>query len=124
VVVQNSSADGVQVMKGATVQQTATGMKMVNAGEQRTFLVEMPVVTSGDGTVFETKTVFAGWTIGEVGDPKVIPVNTALQDGTVSGGATENVFEADYMYTVTITGNANTTSLVIAIPTKGAQITL
>jgi hypothetical protein len=122
-VVVNSSVDGVQVTNGATVQQTATGMKMVNAGSQRTFMVEMPAVTNGDGTVFEPKIVFAGWTIGETGDPKAIPVNTALQDSLISGGANQNVFEADYMYTVTVTGNANLNTLVIAAPVKGAQVT-
>jgi hypothetical protein len=121
-VVTNNSINGVQVRKGDTVQQTATGMKMVNAGTQRTFLVEMPVAISGDGSVFETKTVFAGWTIGETGEPKAIPVNTELQDGSVSGGDNQNVFEADYMYTVTVTGNANAGGLVIAKPTKGSKV--
>jgi hypothetical protein len=122
-VVTNNSNNGVQVRKGDTVQQTATGMKMVNAGAQRTFLVEMPAVTSGDGTVFAEKTVFAGWNIGETGDPKLIPVNIELQDGSISGGDNQNVFEADYMYTVTVTGDANTAGgLVIAKPTKGSKV--
>jgi hypothetical protein len=122
-VVVNNSSNGVQVMKGSTVQQTATGMKMVNAVSQRTFMVEMPAVTNGDGTVFEEKTVFAGWTIGQTGDPKDIPVSNGLKDSSVSGGTNANVFESDYMYTITVTGNANTTGLVISQPVKGAKVT-
>jgi hypothetical protein len=120
-VVTNNSSSGVQVMKGDAVQQTGTGVKMVNAGAQRTFLVEMPVLTSGDGTVYAAKTVFAGWTIGETGVPKAIPVSVALQDGAVTGGDNQNVFEVDYLYTVTVTTNAGV--LVIAAPTKGSKVT-
>jgi hypothetical protein len=121
-VVDNKSSDGVQVMKGDVVQQTATGMKMVNPGAQRTFLVEMPAVTNDDSTIFEIKTVFAGWTIGETSDPKHIPVSETLKDVEIS--ADENVFEADFMYTVTVTGNANTTGLNVSAPIKGAKVSL
>jgi hypothetical protein len=122
-VVVNNSVDGVQVTKGATVQKTATGMTMVNAGDQRTFLVEMPVVSGGnDSAAYETKTAFAGWFIGETGDPKAIPVNDDLKDEKVSGGGTASVFAADYMYTVTVSGDANGAGgLVVSEPKKSTK---
>jgi formylglycine-generating enzyme required for sulfatase activity len=46
----------------------------------------------------------------------------AARGGSIGDGDNQNVFEADYMYTVTVTANAD--GLVVGFPTKGQKVTL
>ncbi|MDR0909242.1 MAG: fibronectin type III domain-containing protein [Spirochaetaceae bacterium] len=117
-VIRNESADGVQLMHNTVVQTTASGMRFVNPNNTKTFLIEMPVSGTGSNTTYAAKTLFSDWTLGELGSPQAIPLNEALFDDTVTGGEAATVFQSDHTYTITVTGNANTTGLVIGMPTE------
>ncbi|MDR0909241.1 MAG: hypothetical protein LBM77_05685 [Spirochaetaceae bacterium] len=103
----NNSNNGVQVMKGNTVQKTATGIEIINPTSNRMFPVEMPSIQLGEEPIYAETMSFSGWTVGEVGSP-------------ISIATTE--FKVDYMYTVTVSGDANVGALTVSAPVEGNKI--
>jgi len=104
-VINNQSSGGVQLMKGGVVQRTTTGIATINNGFSRTFQIDMAKV----GNKYDTSTNISGYQVGPLG---------RLQDiGNYS-------LDVDYIYTVTITGDANAGSLVVSAPVKGEKVDL
>jgi hypothetical protein len=118
--VQNQLTDsGISVSRGGQVEKTATGNPTINPGTERTYLVPMRSVTAGNTTKYEDTTTFSGWSVGPTGEGKPIPVSEELEK---ENGL--DVFEADYMYTVTVSGNFNMGNMTITPPKKGIKIGL
>jgi hypothetical protein len=117
-VVKNSMATGgIRVSKGDEVQKTATGMATINSGEERTYLVPMDaVINDGGNTNYSNTTVFSGWKVGPTSRAQDIPVSDTLK-----GDGNQNIFKADYMYTVTVTGNPNTEGITVSTPVESAE---
>ena len=114
-VVKNSmDSGGIRVSKGDEVQKTATGIATINSGDSRTYLVPMDATTTDVGnTSYSDTTVFAGWKVGPTNRAEAIPVSDALK-----GNGDQNIFKADYTYTVTVTGNPNTTGITVSAPVE------
>jgi hypothetical protein len=116
-VVKNAmDSGGIRVLNGDQVQKTATGIASINAGEERTYLIPMNAVTTDAGSTYSDTTVFAGWKVGPTNRDQAIPVSEDLK-----GNGNQNVFKADYMYTVTVTGNPNTSGITVSAPVESAE---
>jgi hypothetical protein len=118
--IQNQLTDsGVSVSRGGQVEKTATGNPTINPGTERTYLIPMRSVTVNNNTKYADTTAFSGWTVGPTGENQPIPLSEELkkEDGL-------DVFEADYMYTVTVSGSFNLGTMKISPPKKGIKIGL
>ncbi|MDR1100408.1 MAG: hypothetical protein LBL28_08015 [Treponema sp.] len=102
-VIRNDSNDGITVMNGFTEQKTATGISIINAGDERTFPVLMPA----EGTGYASSTIFGGWKVVNMG-VRELPIEAI------------DVMEADYRYTITVTGNWGDSSRAVSSPVKSA----
>jgi hypothetical protein len=100
-VIRNESSDGITVMNGDTEQQTETGISIINRGEERTFPILMPA----EGTGYASSARFGGWRV----------VNMGVRELEI--GAIE-AMEADYRYTITVTGNWGNSSQAVSVPVK------
>jgi hypothetical protein len=106
-VVQNSGQNGITVYQGNTIMKTETGISTINAGETRSFTILM--ASNGDNT-YEPTYNLAGWKI----------VNQGVREVPIP----QTVLDADYRYTVVVTGNWNQSTQAVAEPEKGsAKIT-
>jgi hypothetical protein len=113
-VIKNSMQSGaIRVLKGDVVQKTATGMASINAGDSRTYLIEMDTTVTDNGTSYSDTTVFSGWNVGPTNRDKPIPVSDALK-----GNGVQNIFKSDYSYTVTVTGNPNAEGITVSAPVE------
>jgi hypothetical protein len=102
-VIKNESNDGITVMNGMTEQKTATGISIINSGDERTFSILMPAESSG----YASSTRFGGWKV----------VNMGVRELEIA--AIEEM-EADYRYTITVSGNWGNSSQAVSSPVKSA----
>jgi hypothetical protein len=103
-VVKNSSAQGISVYKGVTEQKTESGISTINSGDERSFTILMP--DNGGGN-YDASTGFEGWKVKFLGTMELdIPTGT---------------LDADYRYTVTVSGNWNQNTQAISGLVKGTQ---
>jgi hypothetical protein len=103
-VVHNGSQQGITVQNGNTVQKTATGISTINAGDTRTFTILM----DGDNqSGYESSKNISGWKVVNMGTrEKPIP---------------EASLDADYRYTVEVTGDwsLGVSGVTVSAPVKG-----
>jgi hypothetical protein len=116
VVKNDMEGGGIRVLKGDQVQKTASGIATINAGDSRTYLIEMDATQSGDNTTYSDTTVFAGWKVGPTNRDQPIPVSDALK-----GDGNQNIFKSDYTYTVTVTGNPNADGITVSVPVESEE---
>lgn len=100
----NTASGGFSVQKGTTTMKTESGIETINGGEERTFVITMP----GENGNYETSTSFSGWQISFMGW------------GILDIPALESM-EADYRYTVTVTGDFNQSTEQISTLVKGGK---
>jgi hypothetical protein len=99
VVVVNQTAAGIRFVEGGTVHKTASGLE--NIMTERTFQIDMPKVS---GNYADSKDV-ANWKFGPVSYE--VPLQVSAADTAEKGTFT---IERDKMYTITVTGDHNTTA--------------
>jgi hypothetical protein len=103
-VIRNESNDGITVMNGMTEQKTATGISIINAGDERTFSILMPT----EGAGYASSTRLGGWKVVNMG-VRELPIEEI------------DPMEADYRYTITVSGNWGNSSQAISSPVKSAR---
>ncbi|MDR1901642.1 MAG: hypothetical protein LBQ88_05080 [Treponema sp.] len=107
-VINNQSTDtGVQLMRGDTPIQTASGITTINRTYSRTFQIDMPKA----GNTYASSVSIAGYTVGRSADGKPIGTGT-------------HTLEIDKMYMVTVTGSANADTLSVSKPVFQADVDL
>jgi hypothetical protein len=97
-----TTGGGIRFVEGGSVHKTASGLE--NIMTQRTFQIDMPKVP-GSNNYADSKTV-ANWKFGPTGDEVALQVSAS--DTAEKGSFT---IERDKMYTITVTGDHNTSSL-------------
>jgi hypothetical protein len=103
VVVDNKTeSGGIRFQEGGTVHKTPTGLENIMQGNPITFQIDMPKV----GTTYAESTSGVNWQFGPTGNAVLLQVSandtTPLTSVTIKG---------DMMYTITVTGNHNTTGI-------------
>jgi hypothetical protein len=87
-VIHNSSNRGIEVFNGVIKQVTPTGISAINPGEEFTYTILMD---GAGGGRYESSKGFSGWKI--------------VQLGNREKELSETTLDADYRYTLTVTGN-------------------
>jgi hypothetical protein len=107
--VHNTSRQGITVYNGNTVQKTATGISTINPGDTRSF----PILMDGDASSgYGTSKSISGWRIVNMGSRSIdIP---------------EASLEADYRYTVKVSGDwsLGVSGATVSAPEKGDKVTV
>jgi len=93
--INNQTSGAIRLVKGNEVVRTTTGVSYFNAGVIKTFTVDMP--SSGINT-FATSVDIASYKVGPNANEVAIKTTT---------GETNFTLQADYMYTVVVTGDHN-----------------
>jgi len=107
-VIVNQSDGAIQFLKGQSVVKTSTGVSYFNSGTSKTYSIEMPTVSIGQdqsGT-FAANTLINGYQVGPVGAS--VPIKN-------KNGETEIWLDADWQYTVYVTGDSNSSAGLTAV---------
>jgi hypothetical protein len=95
-VVNQTTSGGIRFLEGNDVRSTASGLKVINNGNPKTFQIDMPERNFG----YADSKVAANWRFGRTGFE--VALQTSETDATV---VTSMTIERNKMYTVTVSGS-------------------